>query len=317
MNSISIVIPLYNKALYIRRSVNSILRQTYQDFRIIIVDDGSTDGGGEVVKTINDPRVRLIQQINQGECAARNKGIDDVGGGLIAFLDADDEWMPNFLKTILKLKDNYPEAGAYATAYEMKEPNGRIVKPKFRALPPYPWEGLIPNYFTAALTEFPVWSSAVAIPKEVFNVVGKFPVGEKLGGDLDMWLRIALKYKIAYSTYSMAVYYKDALNRACNQNLNLKGYRIVKTIDETLLDNSIDKSTKELLCEMQAVRIIQSAKQCIISFKPELAREHLKSCKTKKFIFRKLFWLCLTYFPLPLIKALIHLKHLANRLVGL
>ncbi|MDD5130139.1 MAG: glycosyltransferase family A protein [Candidatus Omnitrophica bacterium] len=317
MGQISIVIPLYNKALYIKRAIDSILHQTNQDFEIIVIDDGSTDEGDKVVRAISDSRIRLVQQINQGECAARNKGIEEAKNNLIAFLDADDEWKPLFLETISRLSSSYPDAGAYATAYEMREPNSKIVKPRLKSIPSFPWEGIIPNYFEAALTSFPVWSSAVAIPKNVFNVVGGFPHGEKLGGDIDMWLRIALKYKIAYSTYPMAIYYKDALNRACNQHLNLNGYRIVRTIDEVLSTAGLDKSTQDILLEMQAVRIIQSAKQCVTAFRPDLAREHLKKCKTRRFILRKLFWQSISYLPESLIRVLIYLKHLVNKCFGL
>ena len=89
---ITVIIPLYNGEKYIRRSVESVLAQTYIHFELIVVDDGSTDSGGDVVKQIYDPRLHLKHQINMGVSAARNKGIAEGKGKYFAFLDADDEW---------------------------------------------------------------------------------------------------------------------------------------------------------------------------------------------------------------------------------
>lgn len=97
---ISIVIPLYNKEKQIAHTLQSVFAQTFQDFEIVIVDDGSTDNSVMEVKKFDDPRVLLIQQSNAGVSAARNRGIEEANGELIAFLDADDEWMPEFLQTI-------------------------------------------------------------------------------------------------------------------------------------------------------------------------------------------------------------------------
>ena len=101
---VSVVIPLYNKAPYIDRALRSVLAQTFQDFEVIIVDDGSTDGGAKIVKSTTDKRIKLIQQKNSGVSAARNRGIQESKSKLIAFLDADDEWKSRFLEVILRLR---------------------------------------------------------------------------------------------------------------------------------------------------------------------------------------------------------------------
>ena len=125
MDQISVVIPLYNKAPYIARALNSVLAQERLPEEIIVVDDGSTDGGGDLVKQFKDPLIRLIRQENQGVSAARNRGISLAKGELIAFLDADDTWQPGFLKVISEMRELYPQAGIYGTAYDVINPKGK------------------------------------------------------------------------------------------------------------------------------------------------------------------------------------------------
>lgn len=109
MTSISVVIPLYNKAPHIERALNSILSQTIQPIEIVVVDDGSTDGGPKIVENFNYPNIRLIRQEHQGVSIARNRGITESKGGLISFLDADDVWLPGYLEEINKLRERFPK----------------------------------------------------------------------------------------------------------------------------------------------------------------------------------------------------------------
>jgi glycosyltransferase involved in cell wall biosynthesis len=133
--SISVVIPLFNKDNYIERAIRSILDQTSPCSEIVVVDDGSTDGGHRIVESIEDYRIRLFRQQNQGCSAARNKGIEEARGELVAFLDADDEWKPWFLEVILGLWTKHSEAGAYATTYEIQEPDGYTYIPSYKEIP--------------------------------------------------------------------------------------------------------------------------------------------------------------------------------------
>jgi glycosyltransferase involved in cell wall biosynthesis len=126
--SITVVIPLYNGAQFITRSVKSVLGQTYPDFELIVVDDGSKDGGGELVREFKDSRLRLIRQVNAGVSAARNKGIKEGKGRYFAFLDADDEWDVGFLAAAIQLAVAFPRAGIYGTGYRMVYPKGPAVE---------------------------------------------------------------------------------------------------------------------------------------------------------------------------------------------
>ena len=117
MKDISVVIPLYNLEKYIERAIYSVLNQTILPKEIIVVNDGSTDNGAEIVRNMQNPLIHLINQPNQGVAVARNKGIEEAKGEFIAFLDGDDEWMENHLEVICQLIKNYPECDIYATSF--------------------------------------------------------------------------------------------------------------------------------------------------------------------------------------------------------
>lgn len=211
---ITIVIPLFNKQQYIARAVRSVLSQTVKNYEVIIVDDGSTDASAMIVSNIHDPSIRLLRQNNQGASAARNAGIKEARSALIAFLDADDEWAPDHLETLLSLSRRFPSAGAYATAYSHVFREKHACLANFAAIPFAPWEDYIPDYFKSAVYgDPPVCSSSVAVPKKVFEVIGMFKNGEVMGEDLDMWARIAIEYKIAFSWKGMVYYREDSDGR--------------------------------------------------------------------------------------------------------
>jgi len=95
---VSVIVPLFNKAPYIERALSSVAAQTYRDFELIVVDDGSTDEGPRIVEAFTDLPIHLIRQENAGPGAARNRGLELAQGELVAFLDADDEWLSNYLR---------------------------------------------------------------------------------------------------------------------------------------------------------------------------------------------------------------------------
>jgi hypothetical protein len=204
----SIVIPLYNKEATVARALRSVFNQTVQNFEILVVNDGSTDNGARVVEAIGDPRIRLIHQENQGVSVARNRGITEAKYDLIAFLDADDEWLPEFLETIRRMIDRNPDCGLYATSYFLRSPNGRQIPAIVRGLPDS-FEGILGNYFLiAARSHPPVFTSAVCARKEVLMQIGGFPVGVISGEDLLTWARIASHFSVAYSTSCLSIFYQ-------------------------------------------------------------------------------------------------------------
>lgn len=213
---ISTVIPLYNKARHIEETIQSVLKQSHQDFEIIVVDDGSTDNGGDVVKQINDPRIKLIRQINGGVSKARNTGIENSSYELIAFLDGDDTWLPSHLETLHRMAINFPNVGIYSTAYLFRTVD-KDVSLNIQCIPSTSFEGIVPDYFKSnALGDNLTWSSAVAVKKSIFEELGMFPVGVRMGEDQDMWARIALKYPVCFSSEVSAIYHWETDNRACH-----------------------------------------------------------------------------------------------------
>lgn len=207
---ISIVIPLYNKEKQIAHTLQSVLNQTFQDFEVVIVDDGSTDGSVAEVEKLSDSRIRLIHQKNAGVSAARNRGIEAAKYDLIAFLDADDEWKPEYLATQYHLFQKYPDCNVFACNYEFRDAEGKVTPTIIRKLPFTSDDGILTNYFeVASCSHPPLWTSAVMVKKQAIQKIGGFPVGIKSGEDLLTWARLAVNVKIAYSRTPLAVFIRD------------------------------------------------------------------------------------------------------------
>jgi glycosyltransferase involved in cell wall biosynthesis len=199
---ISVVIPLHNKAATIERALRSVLAQSFQDFEVIVVDDGSTDGSGDLVRQSGDVRIRLIRQENRGVSAARNRGVSEAHSEIVAFLDADDEWLPEFLETISQLVKEQPASGMFGTSYFCQSECGR------RAAVLSDTE--LSDYFcVAAESEPPINASAVAVRKEALLAVGGFPVGITAGEDLLTWARLAARFPVAYRAWPLSVLHRS------------------------------------------------------------------------------------------------------------
>ncbi|WP_052723252.1 glycosyltransferase family A protein [Methanosarcina barkeri] len=234
----SVVIPLYNKEPHIKRALDSVINQTVQDFEIIVVNDGSTDKSADVVKSFSDARIRLINQKNAGVSVARNRGINEAKSELIAFLDADDEWMPDYLETILRLREKYPYAGLYATSLKTEFIDNVLMDKDKELRKLIPDEGLILNFFKVNLKDIShkdiFYTSSVTVPKKIFLEIGGFQTGFWWGEDIDMWGRIALKYPFAYSSQVCAVYYQNVVNSAAYRRKPVKGHPLLNTGKEAL-----------------------------------------------------------------------------------
>lgn len=204
---ISVVIPLYNKETLISNTLSTVLIQSYQDYEVIVVDDGSTDNSVAEVEKVQDPRIRLIRQQNAGVSVARNRGVEAAKGDLIAFLDADDEWKPEYLATQYHLFQKYPECSVFACNYEFRDVSGKVTPTLIHKLPFVGEDGILSNYFeVASCSHPPLWTSAVMVKKQAMQAIGGFPVGVTSGEDLLTWARLSINDHIAFCKRSLAIY---------------------------------------------------------------------------------------------------------------
>jgi glycosyltransferase involved in cell wall biosynthesis len=204
---ISVVIPLYNKAASIVKTINSVLAQTVSDWELVVVDDGSTDAGPGLVAAYTDTRIRLVRQVNAGVSAARNRGAELASNDMVAFLDADDYWDPMHLANLETLIAEFPGAALYATVYFVVEEDGSFRKIRVRDEGVAPERLLMKDYFADVLeVERPVHISAAAVSKTALHKVGGFPKGITSGEDILTVSRLACIGDLAYSKMATAYY---------------------------------------------------------------------------------------------------------------
>ncbi len=222
----SIIIPLYNKAQYIHATLQSVLAQSYREFEVIVVNDGSTDNSADIVKLIDDERIKLIDKPNGGVSAARNFGIKHAINTYIAFLDADDVWASDHLENMIGLIRDYPESKYYVTAYKCFVNNisnitNIIDLQKYNSHNSF----LISDYFEMrVLSDMQIcMTSAICIHRGILGNESAFPEGVSCGEDLDLWLRLAFKSPIAYSNIPTMYYQIEATNSLTTGVTTLKG----------------------------------------------------------------------------------------------
>ena len=217
----SVIIPLYNKVAYVEKAIQSVLSQTYREFELIVVDDGSTDDplppkGGSMAERLEGLGIlapplggwRVIEQENQGVSSARNNAVKLAKYDYIAFLDADDTWEPTYLEEMKGLIEEFPEAGIYGCGYYI-EKNGK------KRIAPIGVEsdfstGII-NYCRvyAKTICMPLWTGATIIRKAIFESEQGFKSNLKLGEDFDLWIRVITKYPVAFLNKPLANYNQD------------------------------------------------------------------------------------------------------------
>ncbi len=229
MPKVSVVIPLYNKEREVERCIQSVLAQTFTDFEVLVINDGSKDRGPELVRQISDPRLRVIDKPNGGVASARNLGIELAQAELIAFQDADDEWSATQLETLWNLSERYPKAGVYFTAYWTDRGNGWI---RSIALPHRYISrdgGTLRNFFKTPLG---YWLASAAFRKSVFEKSGGYR--EMFAEDADLWFRVAAFYPVAYSRKPGIVWHIDASNRRSNEHEQSKAEHDPRKLHESL-----------------------------------------------------------------------------------
>jgi glycosyltransferase involved in cell wall biosynthesis len=199
---VSVVIPLYNKAESILQALCSAASQIDVEFEIIVVDDGSTDGGARLVNASGESSVRLLRQANAGVSAARNRGIVAAEGKWIALLDADDLWSHDHLACLL----NAVKDGAAIAAFSNLRLQSRAGRP---LIDPRTAAQKVDDYFSFALSNggYPMTSSSVLVLRDELLAAGLFAVGISAGEDIDMWCRLACRGSFVYNARLSATYH--------------------------------------------------------------------------------------------------------------
>ncbi|WP_298145631.1 glycosyltransferase family 2 protein [Flavobacterium sp.] len=217
----SVIMPLYNKEAFVLEAVNSVLQQTFADFELLVVDDASTDKSLEMLSEINDNRLKIIrnpQNLNLPK--TRNVGIAAANGTVLAFLDSDDKWEPNFLAEIFQMSETFPDQAVYATSYfkwfpqSFRTPNA--------ALNQEARTQISTNFFEKAIGESPYCSSSLAIRKNVLQTLGGYNEAVTFGEDIDLCIRLHANHPLVFNPQPLAWYRQNETGQMTMSSISTK-----------------------------------------------------------------------------------------------
>jgi glycosyltransferase involved in cell wall biosynthesis len=212
----SVIVPYYNKSKYIQRCLDGVLNQTYQEFEIILVNDGSTDGGLKFISTTYSDKIIVINQENKGVSVARNMGIKQAKYPFIAFLDADDCWHNQFLQKVKEVIDIERDFKIIGTHYSRKK---EFLSSDSGSLDYFKFE----NYFKSAIRNTCFFTSSTIITADFFAKNNGFNNNLKKGEDIDVWVRAVLSGGNAFYVKNTLVYYSDEdINQVTNTKVSIQ-----------------------------------------------------------------------------------------------
>ena len=299
MGFFTVIIPLYNKEDFIENTLKSVINQTFTDFDVLIINDGSTDKSEEKVLKFKDIRIQYFYKENGGVSSARNFGIEKAKSNYITFIDADDYWYPNFLQEMSKNINHFPELKVFSAAIEV-ETSKKVIKSNYSIVKTGHFE--VVNYFDASLKETVVCTSCAVFHKSVFEKTGDFDINLKSGEDTDMWIRIGLIYPILFSWRILARYVYDDNSLTKNHKTTIISFDLSKY---TL----IEKTNPSLKRFLDLNRFSLAIKSKIIRDKTNF----LKFYKAIDFTNLSLKKRILLKLPVYVLKSLVDLKtYLAN-----
>lgn len=242
MPKFSVVIAVFNKEKYIADTLKSVLTQTFTDFEVVILNDGSTDNSEAEILKFKDTRIRYFLKENSGASAARNFAIQQANSEYIALMDADDYWYPFYLEEQNRLLLDFPEESVFATATEIKR-NGKTFTNSY-SIKTMGKDSILVDYFEASQLDSVLLSISTVLKKNVFENVGWYNPKIKSGEDTDLYVRIGLKYKVVFSPKVCATYIvrKNSLFQSVKkieQKANFEGYEIFEK-ENTALKKFLD-----------------------------------------------------------------------------
>lgn len=215
----SIVIPLFNKANHVENTIKSILSQTFIDYEIIVINDGSTDNSEALIRNFNDNRIQIYSQKNQGVSAARNLGIEKSKGKLIAFMDADDYWFPDHLQELANLYYDFPNCGIYCSHHKIGISKKHFQIPVYNGID-QSFRGIVSDYFFSNKPFRITWTSSLAIPKEILQKFEGFTPGVTNGQDLELWTKIGIEHTVALTNKTTAIYNNNIPDSLAKRHVN-------------------------------------------------------------------------------------------------
>ena len=213
----SIIIPLYNKKEHIKNTLESVLKQSFKDFEVIIVDDGSTDGSVEVVKQISDSRMFIYSQKNSGASKARNFGIEQAKSKYVVLIDADDFWKPNHLEEHFNSINKFPKASLFSNAYELKLTEKHSIKAIYN-IEKQNKPHIIVDYFEASTIHPIGMTSSIAFNINDFYDIGGYNPEYTSGQDLDLLIRFGLNKTIVFNPTITCCYDKTVTGSLSKEN---------------------------------------------------------------------------------------------------
>ena len=239
---ISVIIPVYNRPQAVQRAVDSVLRQSEPPLEIIVVDDGSTDTTPQALKEYGE-KIKYIRQEHRGVSAARNRGIREARGDWLAFLDSDDEWLPDKLAAARRFHEHNPELLIFQSE-EIWMRHGRRVNPKKK----HQKHG--GRIFRQSLPLCIVSPSAVVIHRRIFEEVGYFDEAFPVCEDYDLWLRVARRFPIGLDKEALIVKYGGHADQLSRRYWGMDLYRI-KAMEKHLADPNLPIAVRrEILLEV-------------------------------------------------------------------
>jgi len=245
----SVIVPVHNKLPHLERSITSVLKQTFYDFELLLIDDASTDGSSEKLQEFNDPRIRIFRRNipGPGGYAARNLGIVKAENDWIAFIDADDEWHPEYLSNFYKAILDNPETMLLSCKWQIQnEENSHLQAETEQAHELIYKMFSLENYLNNPTY---IWTGAVVANKKLIKVAGFFPDDNccKRGGDVDTWIRwLYYNEQNVFLNKTLSYYYRDTINQVTGvPNTYFCAFKTLMKIYETTERQSLKKSIKK------------------------------------------------------------------------
>ena len=304
MPQFSVIIPLYNKEKSIIGTIQSVIKQTYKDFEIIVVDDGSTDQSLAYVKGILDPRLTYYEKKNGGVSTARNFGIKKAKGDYIAFLDADDFWDSQYLEKIAETISNQKDALVVASGFRLITDNSSTPITVSNTQRLIKIDNIMEYY---SKSKWILNSSSICIHRNVFDNVGLFNEKEVLGEDLEMWIKISLKFDIYYIDSTLSNYCLDAMNRTMKRCYPKKEYSHMEYLRQ--IQPFIDKRKRRYLKKYLSSQTLNIALINLVRGNRKNALKLVSFSKCKYHFGKLLKFMLLILLPYRIVRFLLKLTN--------